>query len=690
MNTAKKPNRLIHESSPYLLQHAYNPVDWHPWSEDVFLRAKEENKPVFLSIGYSACHWCHVMEAESFENEEIAGFLNTHFLSIKVDREERPDLDEIYMSSVQAMTGSGGWPLSVFLLPDHKPFYGGTYFPPHDRYGRPGFLRILQGIKQVFHEKRKSLEETAGNIIANIQKMMEDSSKPLPISYDWIKKAKKDMMERFDPEYGGFGGAPKFPHSMDLGLLLRDYTTSGDLKVLEMVEFTLQKMAQGGMFDHLGGGFHRYSVDEAWLVPHFEKMLYDNALLSRIYLEAYQVTRKPFYERIVRETLDYVLREMTSPSGGFYSSQDADSEGGEGAFFVWTREEIYQRLDSKEAELFCRYYGVEEQGNFEGAASVLNMPFHADNMEEQFSLPLDELDVKLTISKNKLFQCREQRARPVTDTKILTDWNALMISSLAMAGNSMREPRYIQAAEQAAGYLWDVHWREDELYHTYSKPKNSQIPGFLSDYAYLANALLDMYQVNTKPECLIRAQRLIDKMICNFGDEVYGGFFYTGFSHQDQILRLKTGYDSSTPSGNSSALMVLLRMYGLTGDEEYYRRVVLGIQHFADRIKQHPSAYSAMAAVVYLLWRTIKTAVIVYNDEDEIKPYQALFADHFIPEVAVLYVNEQSKKLLLRVSSCVEGKTTGEDYATVYLCKKQTCFPPVISAADLLNFVAAG
>ena len=579
MRTQKEPNQLIQETSPYLLQHAYNPVDWHPWGDLALHRAKEENKPIFLSIGYSACHWCHVMERESFENQEIAAFLNEHFINIKVDREERPDLDEIYMSAVQALTESGGWPLSVFLLPNQKPFFGGTYFPPEDRYGRPGFLRILQGVVQAYSNNRHSLEESADSIISHIQEMMKRKGNE-EIQYDWINNAKKSMLERFDSINGGFGGAPKFPHSMDLGLLLRDYKQSRDPKALQMVEFTLQKMAHGGMYDQLSGGFHRYSVDESWLIPHFEKMLYDNALLAKIYVEAYQVTRNPLYERIARETLDYVLREMVSPCGGFYVSQDADSEGGEGSFFVWTREEIFQTLETNEAEMFCRYYGVEEQGNFEEASSVLHVQISPEHMEKEWMRSWEEISGRLAESQKKLFRVREQRPKPATDTKILTDWNGLMISALAYAGGVFQEPRYLQSAENAAEYLWLAHWNEGELFHTLKKPGDPAIKGFLSDYAFMADSLLDLYQASSVPKWLLRAQLLIDKMIKVFWDEKEGGFFFSDNHGKESIVDLKSAYDTSVPSGNSVAMMTLLRFYGISGHEAYYRKAETGIKFF--------------------------------------------------------------------------------------------------------------
>ncbi|MBD3266385.1 DUF255 domain-containing protein, partial [bacterium] len=529
-------NRLIHATSPYLLQHAHNPVDWYPWGEEPLRKAKAEDKPIFLSIGYSACHWCHVMEEQSFENKEIAEIMNSHFINIKVDREERPDLDEIYMTAVQAMTGSGGWPMSVFLTPELKPFFGGTYFPPSDMYGRPGFKTILLSLSNAYANRRDEVDESAQTLADHIRQVVSRECSDTSISSAWVAQAKQEMASVYDPDYGGFGHAPKFPHSMDLGLLLRYYKRTGDKEVLQMVELTLAQMAKGGMYDQLGGGFHRYSVDEKWLIPHFEKMLYDNALLSKVYLEAYQVTKSDFHQKIAREIFNYILREMTSETGAFYSTQDADTVEGEGAFFAWTPAQIHEVLGKEHGEIVCRYYGIEPGGNFEQGKSVLHINQDLDPLAKQNNQSKEELLSILKEAQCKLFAAREKREKPTTDTKILSDWNGLMISSMAFAANVLQEPIYAEAAEKAADYIMQTHWHEKTLLHT-SKNGDAHTNGFLCDYAYLANGLIDLYEANRNPETLKQAISITDSMVKRFWDKEEGAFFFTEEGQTDVIAR---------------------------------------------------------------------------------------------------------------------------------------------------------
>ncbi|HWL09349.1 MAG TPA: thioredoxin domain-containing protein, partial [Planctomicrobium sp.] len=445
-------NRLAQETSPYLLQHAYNPVDWFPWGPEAFEKAKQEDKPIFLSIGYSACHWCHVMERESFENESIAKFLNENFVSIKVDREERPDLDQIYMSAVQLITRRGGWPMSVFLTPDAAPFYGGTYWPPTSRLGMPGFPDILHKLNDYWRTKRDEVITSSAELVNAVSDMSAPVFEDVPLGEETLRHAMRELIESADRRHGGFGGAPKFPHPMDIRVLLRGWKRFGEEAALDVALFTLRKMANGGIYDHLGGGFHRYSTDAMWLVPHFEKMLYDNALLVPAYLEAYQITQDPQFETVIRETLDYVLREMTSPEGGFYATQDADSEGEEGKFFVWSEQEIRQALGDREAELFNDCYDVTPRGNWEGK-TILNRPRAWGEIATLHGISIDELHRRLAICRQTLFELRGHRIAPGRDDKILTGWNGMMITAMAQAGLILNEPRYRDAAVQACDFL---------------------------------------------------------------------------------------------------------------------------------------------------------------------------------------------------------------------------------------------
>ena len=449
----KHTNRLINETSPYLLQHAYNPVDWYAWSDEAFERAKKENKPIFLSIGYSTCHWCHVMERESFENEEVAEIMNKHFISIKVDREQRPDVDNIYMTAVQMMTGSGGWPLSVFLTPDGKPFFGGTYFPPEDRYGRRGFKSLLLVIADAWENRHDELVSSAGKI-SDVLARQDDRPAGQTLSADAIKGAFFSLANTFDPTYGGFGRAPKFPQASNLSMLLGYWHRTGDQKALEMVEKTLNAIADGGIYDHLGSGFHRYSTDAVWLVPHFEKMLYDQALLSKAYLQTYQITKNPRYAAIVKEIFDYVLRDMTDPKGGFYSAEDADSEGEEGTFYVWDPKEIAKVIGEDSAKVFNTRYGVTKRGNFEHAKTILNISQSLELLQTKFKLSPKELDDLLTKARSQLFEVRGKRPRPHRDEKIITAWNGFMISSLALGGRVLNEEKYTSAARRAAEFVF--------------------------------------------------------------------------------------------------------------------------------------------------------------------------------------------------------------------------------------------
>jgi hypothetical protein len=547
ITTHKYTNRLIDETSPYLLQHAHNPVDWYPWGDEAFERAKNEDKPIFLSIGYSTCHWCHVMEKESFENEQIAKTMNEHFVNIKVDREQRPDVDSIYMNAVQ-MTGSGGWPLSVFLTPGGKPFFGGTYFPPKDIYGRPGFERVLLAITDAWKNRRQELIESS-NKISEVLTSLTGPTEKEALSPDMLKSGFDYFKAAFDSVNGGFGPAPKFPQPTNLSMLLSYWHRTNDNQALQMVEKTLDVMAKGGIYDHIGGGFHRYATDGKWLVPHFEKMLYDQALLSKVYIQAYQITGKQEYASTAREIFDYVLRDMTDPEGGFYSAEDADSEGKEGVFYVWEQKEIDAILDKDEAEIFSACYGVTEKGNFEENKTILNIAISTAELEKKFDKDHTEIMNILSKARSKIFAEREKRIRPHRDDKIITAWNGLMISSLAYGGAALQEEKYIRAAEQAAEFILDSLHKKGRLMRYYRQNQAIEL-AFLDDYAFTIMGLLELYEASFDSKWLINAKMLAEEMIKLFADNEHGGFFLTGKDSEKLITRIKPSTDGVIPSGN--------------------------------------------------------------------------------------------------------------------------------------------
>ena len=581
----RQPNRLIHETSPYLKQHAYNPVNWFSWGDEALAEARRLDRPIFLSIGYSACHWCHVMEHESFENPAIAKILNEHFVSIKVDREERPDLDQIYMTAVQMLTQRGGWPMSMFLTPALKPFYGGTYFPPTDRYGMPSFKKLILALADAWKNRRAEIDTNSEQIAVGIQEAMQLEAGDGALDAELLRNAGRLLGRAFDPHHGGFGRAPKFPHPMELRLLLRIAKRFGDDDALGMVRKTLDAMAMGGIYDQLGGGFHRYSTDERWLVPHFEKMLYDNALLAVSYLEAYQVTGNVFYREIVEETLGYVLREMTDArTGAFYSTQDADSEGVEGKFFVWTPQEIVSILGPDDAKLFCSIYAVTDAGNWE-EHNILHL-----------SRDLDvETKSRLAECRRKLYDVRSKRIWPGRDEKILTAWNALMINAFAKAAAVLEKPEYAQAASRAADFLLTTMLREDGLlYRTTFAGAKPKLNAYLEDYAYLADALVSLYEATFESKWITSALALTRVMIEQFWDDAEGGFFYTGKDHEALIARNKDPHDNAIPSGNSMAVSALLRLAKLTGDADLDEKARRTLQLFHGLMSRSPTAAGQM------------------------------------------------------------------------------------------------
>lgn len=606
----KHTNRLAEATSPYLLQHAHNPVDWYPWGPEAIQRARAEDKPIFLSIGYAACHWCHVMERESFENEAVAAVLNRDFVAIKVDREERPDLDEIYMTATQLMTQSGGWPMSVFLTPELKPFYAGTYFPPEDRYGRPGFLTLLNELARFWRERRSDVERQAERVAEAIAQLTSGGSGQGVVTASLLRNAVSELSRGFDPQHGGFGSAPKFPPSMRLELLLRRYREERDDELLAMLETTLDFMARGGMYDQVGGGFHRYSVDERWLVPHFEKMLYDNALLARLYTLAFQETGEAYQERIAREILEYVLREMTHPDGGFYSTTDADSEGEEGKFFVWSPDEVKAVLGAEDGELFCRIYDVTPQGNFEGHSIPNLLQRGLPEWAEELGTDAESLAERLEPLRRKLWEHRERRVHPLLDDKILSGWNGLMIRAFADGYRIFQEDTYLEAAERAADFVLTRMRDGRRLLRSY-RNGTAALNAYQEDYAYLSVALLDLYLATGEERWKDEGLALLDEMTERFWDEENGGYFFTSHDHEELITRTKSFQDGATPSGNSMAALALIRAARITGEAGYREQASAVLGMTAPQMAEMAAAFPNMLVAADEYLQTWKEAIRV-------------------------------------------------------------------------------
>jgi len=682
--TGRQPNRLLHETSPYLRQHAHNPVDWYPWGEEALLRSRAEDRPIFLSIGYSACHWCHVMERESFEDPSIAALLNEGFVNIKVDREERPDLDELYMSAVQLLTGQGGWPMSVWLTPDLKPFYGGTYFPPDDRYGRPGFPRVLEAVLEAYRDRRQDLEQSAEEIHRRVAALSEPAGGGGKIPGRAAIDGAVAMLKRsLDAEHGGFGGAPKFPHPMGIRLLLRAWERTADAEAWRAATVTLDHMANGGIYDHLGGGFHRYSTDVRWLVPHFEKMLYDQALLLDAYTEAWQTTRSPLYERVVRETIAYIEREMTSPEGVFYSALDADSEGHEGRFYVWTPEEVAATLGPDEAALFGRAYDVDEGGNFEGR-SIPHPIKPAALLAGLFSSTEAEIAGRLQAARERLRLAREKRPRPALDDKTILAWNALLIAALARAGNTFGEDAWTRLATRTADFILDRMRDGTKLLRVY-KDGRARVPAFLEDYANFLAALTALYEATFDERWLREGLVVAEAMSQEFGD-ADGGFFNTR-PDPDLIVRVKSAQDGSTPSGNSMAATALLRLGRLTG-----RSGLLGLaegvfRRHQDMLEQYPAALHQMMLALDEHAGPRREFVLAGSRQDsELAAAARALGRRFLPRAIVVRRFDETEPTLVD-PELLDGKLAAAGQAAIYACADFTCGPPLHRAADLKAFL---
>ena len=677
-------NHLIHESSPYLLQHAHNPVDWYPWGELAFAKARAENKPVLLSIGYSACHWCHVMAHESFEDEEIARLMNENFVNIKVDREERPDLDQIYMNAVQMMTHHGGWPMTVFLTPAGVPFYGGTYYPPQDRYNMPGFPRVLISVAEAYRDRPQDIAETGTSLLNELRRLSQSTGSDHAIEKELLDAAYAGAIRNYDAINGGFGGAPKFPPAMMLEFLLRTYHRTGNKDALDIVSHTCRKMAQGGIYDQLGGGFHRYSTDARWLVPHFEKMLYDNALLSRLYLHHFQVTRDEASRQTAEGVLDYILREMTDAGGGFYSTQDADSEGHEGKFFVWDLDEIRTALGEPAATMFCDYYNITEGGNFEGK-NIPNVTRTLEDVAVANNVSVEELHDSLSRSQRTLFELRERRVKPDRDEKIITAWNGLMLASFAEAGVILQRPDYTAAARRNAEFVLSKLRRDGLLLRTF-KNDVAKFNAYLEDYAFFAEGLVTLFETTGESRWLEEALALADRMIEEFWDEENGGFFFTGKSHEELIVRSKDYFDNATPSGNSVAAGLLLRLAVLTGNDRYRSPAVAVFQEVGDSARRYSSGFGYLLSAIDFLLSSPKEVAIVGRDAGDVQPLLAEAWRKYLPNkvVALGFVEEiEAAPGILARLPLLQNRPLVNGQATAYVCEHYTCKEPVTDPAAL-------
>ena len=669
-------NHLVNETSPYLLQHANNPVHWYAWNDEALAKAKEENKPIFLSIGYSACHWCHVMAHESFENQDVAEFMNENYVNIKVDREERPDIDDIYQKVCQIATGQGGWPLSIFLTPDQKPFYVGTYFPVLDSYGRPGFGSILRQLSQAWKEKPNDIEKSANNFLSALKKT-ESIQTPTKLEKILLDEAAMNLFQMGDFSYGGFGGAPKFPNAANVSFLFRYSKISGLTKFKEFGLKTLNKMAKGGIFDQIGGGFHRYSTDAKWLVPHFEKMLYDNALIPINYAEAYQITKDPFYLEVLEKTLDFVAREMTSPEGGFYSAYDADSEGIEGKFYVWSKSEIKEILGDN-SDLFCLYYDVTDGGNWEGQ-NILCNNINISTVAFNFGKNENEVRDILQSCSKKLYDIRAKRTAPGLDDKVLTSWNALMITAFAKGYRVTGNVRYLDCAKNCITFIENNLFVNQKLCRTF-KNGNAKIDGYLEDYSYLANALLDVFEISPNSKYLDLALELGTHLIDHFWDENANSFFMTSDTHESLIVRPKSNYDLSLPSGNSVSCMVMLRLFHLTQEQKFLEIATKIMESQAQMAAENPFGFGFLLNTIFMYLQKPLEITMLNDSNKEITTY---LEKSFLPESIFLSINDSEQLENLSKYPFFAGKNFDSEKTTVFVCRDFTCSLPLENLDDI-------
>ena len=669
-------NNLANESSPYLLQHKDNPVNWYSWNDESLQKAKSENKPIFLSVGYSSCHWCHVMAHESFENDDVAKIMNENFINIKVDREERPDLDDIYQKVCQMSTGQGGWPLSVFLTPEQRPFYVGTYFPVLDSYGRPGFGSLCRQLAQSWKEKPKEIESTADNFMTNLSRL-EQITEPSQISKSKLDEAAVNLLQIADTNYGGFGQAPKFPNASNLSFMFRYAKLSGISKFKDFALLTLKRMAKGGIFDQIGGGFHRYSTDARWLVPHFEKMLYDNALLPIVYCEAYQITKDNFFLDVVTKTLDYVIREMTSPEGVFYSAQDADTDGEEGQTFVWKKREIEEILGS-DSEIFCIYFDVTDGGNFEGRTILANN-IKTSAIAFKFGKTEDEVNKIISQGSIKLLETRNKRTQPGKDDKVLTAWNGLMISAFIKGYRVSGKTKYLDTALVATDF-YQEQFRKHGVLQRVFKDGKSKLNAYLDDYAYLVNAIVDVFETTGKADYLNFAAELSDYLIDHFWDDRSGNFFFTADDHEKLIIRPKSNYDLSMPSGNSVTANAFLRLYQITQEEKYHKITQKILETQASMAAENPFAFGYLLNVLYLDIQK-PTEITILNPQNA--ELVSKLSKKFLPESIIVTIHQEDELNLLSKFSFFAGKEFLTDQTTVFVCKNFSCSLPLTNLTEV-------
>ena len=693
--TTNKPahNRLINESSPYLLQHATNPIDWYPWGPEAFDKAQKENKPIFLSIGYSTCHWCHVMEHESFSDAEVAALLNQYFVSIKVDREERPDIDQVYMTVTQTMTGRGGWPNTVFLTPDRKPFFAGTYFPKETRWGTTGLMELLPKVAEIWQNDRQNVLKSADQITSLITKR-RNLSPGAALDKSILDKTSSMLAEAYDADYGGFGPAPKFPTPHVFAFLLRHFYHTQDSQALAMVEKTLIRMRLGGIYDHIGFGFHRYSTDRQWLVPHFEKMLYDQALLAIAYTEAYQATGKAFYAQTVNEILTYILRDLTSTKGGFYSAEDADSEGVEGKFYLWTLPQIQKSLGNDETETFKKIYNLEPNGNFTApeavpaaGSNILHLKEALPDLAGGLGVPEKQLRQRMEKNRAQLFEVREKRVRPFKDDKILTDWNGLMIAALAKAGPVLGEPRYTAAAVRAADFiLRELKAENGRLMKRYRKG-NAGLPAHLDDYAFTVWGLLELYEATLEATYLQEALRINDQMIAHFWDDTDGGFYMTADDGEKLLLRSKDIYDGAIPSGNSVATLNLLRLGHMTGRQDYLNKAEGVTRAFSGSVNRYPAGHThLMVALQYALNPNYEVVIVGRPGTEDTRAMLAALRKPFLPGKVVLLrpADKKTSAAIIRLAPYTEFMIAKNGRATAYVCTNFICKLPTTDISQML------
>jgi hypothetical protein len=673
-----KTNHLIHSKSPYLLQHADNPVNWYPWSEEALSVAKKEDKPIFLSIGYATCHWCHVMAHESFEDQEVAEALNASFISIKVDREERPDIDQIYMAACQLLTGHGGWPLSIFMTPEGKPFFAGTYFPKTSRMGMPGFLEIVKVIGSGWQQDREKFLTGAEQITKNVQLAFQQEESDVLMGKDVLKKAYVQLARTFDPTWGGFGRAPKFPVPHHITFLWRWHKRTGEREALKMAGKTLEAMRRGGIFDHIGYGFHRYSVDEKWLIPHFEKMLYDQALLANAYTEGRLATGNIRWEKIAHEIFTYVLRDMTAPEGGFYSAEDADSEGKEGLFYSWTPAEVKKSLGDQTGDLFCRFYGIDDKGNFEEGRSIPYVRMSLEDFAKGEGVTYEEIDRLFEQARQDLFQVRKGRIHPLKDDKILTSWNGLMIAALAKASQAFGRTEYLVAAQNAASFILE-HLRKDGRLLRRYRDGEAAYPAYLDDYAFLTWGLIELHQASFETSWLEKALAFCDEMNALFWDEQGGGLYFTGRENEALIVQSKDQQDGALPSGNSIALINYLRLGRMTGRTDLEHKGEDLLRLSAKQCEAHPTAHTQLlSAVDFMEGPTQELVVAVGTDGEKSQKMLEVVRSRFLPNMVMLLKPQGTQAQdLVRLCPFVEALMPTDGRSTAYLCQSHACQNPI-------------